>query len=108
MINSFFRGNTVKLPITFKMNGTPIDITGVKVYFTLKKRLDEEIPVLQKIIDTHTNPALGQTEILLLPDETKIEATEYNWDITVEFNPNDIVTIKNGKVKVLQGTTDVV
>lgn len=109
MIKDFFRGNTVKIPLNFKFNDTPLDITGSKVYFTMKKNLNDsyEEAAIKKVVESHTNPTQGETEILLLPIDTKVPEGQYRWDITIEFDENNVVTIKDGNVNVKVGATNV-
>jgi hypothetical protein len=109
VIKDFYRGNTVKIPLTFKFNGVPLDITGSTVYFTMKKNLLDtyDEATIKKTFINHSNPELGETEILLLPDDTRIPSGEYAWDITIEFDQYNVVTIKSGKVNVKLGATNV-
>lgn len=113
-INNFFRGNSLRIPLQFKLTteegvpGTPIDITGAKVYFTVKASLDDSYAeaAIAVVQETHTEPLEGKTEIVVLPSETLIPPGEYYWDITVEFDANNVLTITSGRTNVIQGVKD--
>jgi hypothetical protein len=51
----------------------PLDITGYKFYFTLKKSLDDADPgVLQISWTTHIDPTNGLTTLTITHDQTKV------------------------------------
>lgn len=83
--------NSIK--VTFQENGTPINITGYSVLFTVKKDSDVEksdlFALIKKDVTNHTSPLTGETHIVLSKTETDIPAGLYFWDIRV---------IKDGQV----------
>ncbi|GAB1371203.1 hypothetical protein MASR1M45_12650 [Candidatus Kapaibacterium sp.] len=112
MINGFYRGNTFKLPVSFTFEDEnsvvqSIPIDNATVYFTMKKKLTQQNYDIYKEITEHTNPSQGETEIILLPEETMVEPGVYFWDITVKFTDTDIHTFISGELTVKLGTTNV-
>ena len=81
------RGDTFDWVLTFKKAGIPIDITGWKVFFTIKlvtaykEDNDDNSTIYKKTYDI-TNGTSGQVELLIIPEEsTKFEPGNYKYDI---------------------------
>lgn len=102
------RGDTFKKTLNFTSNGSPLDITGSTVFFTIKKNpnsLDTEALVQQKVT-THTNPTQGVTEINVSGAEMGVLDVESYWyDIQVTLSNGDVATVLRGKFVVLVDVT---
>ena len=76
------RGQSKTWTLKFKENGSAVDITGYKVYLTIKSRIDmidTEAEVSKDI--TITDPTLGIVTIELTKTETEDLAGKYYYDI---------------------------
>jgi hypothetical protein len=99
------RGDTVIFELEITDNvGNPLNLTDLSVglYIVDKENLTNF--VIQKVQNTHTNPASGKTTITLLPSETRQLRSDkqYLFEIKV-FNNNDFVrTIGSGTLIVLE------
>lgn len=66
------------MPVTVtNSDGSPYNLTGCTVYFTVKKKADintsdDTAAIIQKTITTHTSPTGGLSSIVLSNAETNI------------------------------------
>jgi len=93
-------GDTQKYSLTFTEDGSPLDITGATIYLTVKKDLsDTDLEALfQKVVTAHTDPAQGETEIVVNPaDTSSLECGSYFYDIQVTTAGGEIYTPLLGK-----------
>jgi hypothetical protein len=79
--------------------GTPYNITGWTVYFTIKTHLtDLDVNALiRKEITSHTSPTSGITTINLSALEMELAVGVYYYDIQILTLENKIYTIQKGK-----------
>lgn len=83
------RGDDETIDITFSnSDGTPFNITGYTVFFTVKKECDIDIAdttdakaIIKKSVTSHTNPTAGQTKISLSSTDTNQLPGIYYWDL---------------------------
>lgn len=90
------RGDDKPLTLTFTdINGTPINITGYTVFFTVKKdyALADAQANISKTVTSHTNPTSGATTVNLTHDDTDITPGNYYYDVQVKDTSNKITTI---------------
>ena len=108
-----YRGDNKSFTLHFTdANGDPIDITGWKIYFTMKRTLiqsDAEADLKQDTTE-HDDPENGLTSIHLSNGQTDLlEAgelpTEYFYDIQVKKTDGSILTVVSGVIKVLSDVT---
>jgi hypothetical protein len=112
MIKDIIRGDTRTMPITFYSNSVPLDISGAKVFFTMKKRLDmpddeANIQVI-KTSEQHNDPTNGKTTITLTPVMTsQLVPGKYYYDFQIVFPDGSVKTYpkKIGTVNVLFDVT---
>jgi hypothetical protein len=82
ILNDIRQGDTVALPITVKLNGVAVNITGWHLYFSAKKNLnDTEFAISTKEITEHSDPTHGITAIPLTADDTSDLEGTYHYDI---------------------------
>lgn len=119
LLENFYRGDTVRIPLTFSTSvtdddgvttETPIDITDYVIWTTLKSdiELSDEDAGLQVATVVHTDPANGQTELVLEAAlTTLLEPGKYSYDIQTVTPDGDVSTIECGIVKVYADVTRV-
>lgn len=88
--NSIFikQGNTAGFDLKFN-----IDITGSTIYFTVKKELKDEIPLISKSITDHLDPVNGLTTINLTKEDTNRRIGKYLFDIQLVLTDGQVHTI---------------
>lgn len=96
---------TIELALT-EEDGTPVNLTGTTVFFTVKKKLadSDEDAVISKEVTDHTEPENGVAVISLDNDETDIAAGIYHWDIQI-LNAGKISSINYGIFRVIPDVT---
>jgi len=109
ILNPIYRGDSREYTLNFTdSEGAVIDITGWKVFFTLKRYYSygDSKAVIKKDIETHYDPINGKTKIILLPDDTEnlIRGTYY-YDIQVKRAEQNILTVLSGTIEVKPDVT---
>jgi hypothetical protein len=102
------RGDTTNYNLSFRdEDGNVIDITGWTIFFTVKADIDDvdDDAVIKKTITEHTNPANGETKIILTSDETNLAIQGYVFDIQTKNASNEIQTIIEGTLTVTKDVT---
>ena len=102
-----YEGDSDTLTVTIGTGDT--DITNYTVYFTVKSDIDDadSSAIINKDITNHTNPTIGETEIPILPADTKDESPgDYVYDIRYDDGTGAITTILNGTFKITQAVGD--
>jgi hypothetical protein len=98
---SMTRGDSSAYTLTFtQANGTPYNITGWLITFTLKTSYDipDAQKTFQKIVSVHTDPTNGISILALLPADTAMLPSRiYDFDIVVQTTSGDIYTLLKGK-----------
>lgn len=104
-LKDIIRGNTRAINLTFtQSDGTPHDLTGATVFFAVTST-DAPANDSAALIDitpvtVHTNPALGQTRIVLSPTQTRITPGTYNCGAQAVLADGTVIE-EVGKVKIL-------
>lgn len=109
-IQNFYRGDTQRYKLTLKdaTTGSPIDITGATIWFTMKPAIsdDDTNAIIQKQVTTHTDAVNGITEVVLTNADTQnLSLGTYYYDFQYVAANGDVKTILTGKVKVLGDVT---
>lgn len=103
------RGDDINLNLTFKdQDGTAINITGFKVYFTVKRRLGDgdSAALLSADVTSHTQPVLGKTIVLLAHSNTDdISEGTYYYDLQLKDTGGNISSTKRGVFNVVEDVT---
>lgn len=106
------QGDDETLKLTFKdENNAPINLTGYTVFFTMKKRPDDdaddsEAP-LKKTVTVHTDPTNGITHIPLPSAETALlEARRYVYDFQLKDLSDKLTSTKYGVCEVIKDVTN--
>ena len=102
-----YEGDSDTLTITIGTGTT--DITNYTVYFTVKSNIDDTDAqaIINKDIISHSDPLVGETQISILPADTKDETPgNYVYDIRYDDGTGAITTILNGTFKITQAVGD--
>ncbi len=98
---------------TFKeKDGTPIDISGQTVYFTVKIKWDlaeidatDSNAVIKKDITTHTDPTQWETTIILTSTDTDIDPNVYSADLQLKNASWQVSSTTRFDVEIIQEVT---
>lgn len=103
-LSPLFRGDSREYSLSFTdSEGAKIDITGWKVYFTLKKNESDGDSSAQvtKDVTEHEAPTEGRTKIVLVPSDTdSLEPGDYHYDIQVKTANGSILTVAKGRMSI--------
>jgi hypothetical protein len=102
------RGDTKIYTLRFvNKNNQPIDITGWKIYFTVKSDLckPDDDAVIKKDIVVHTNPLNGETQISLSSTDTSVDPGNYLYDIQIKTATDEVYTICQNGLTIAQDVT---
>jgi hypothetical protein len=86
-INDFPQGNTKRYKFSFTATSGPVDITGWKIYLTVKESIDDVDPGVFQVIatagdDAADDPAAGLMHVVATSADTDIEPDAYQYDFT--------------------------
>lgn len=102
------RRDDVKLTVTITDDeGNPLNLTGAKVYFTVKrnKRDTDAQAVITQEVTTHIDPVNGVTEVDLTAEQTDLEPRSYFFDVQVKDSSDRIRSINYGLIRIKQDVT---
>lgn len=80
---------TLPLVVTDPSTGEAVNLTSSMIYFTVKRKISDPIPLIQKTTTLSSEIALtapreGKAEIYLLPSDTiRLDAGSYLFDVWV-------------------------
>ena len=100
-----YRGDSKTWELEFKNEaGTPIDITGWTVYFTVKERdTDTDLNAkINKTIILHSDPTNGKTNIVLIPADTINLKGIYYYDIRIKTVAGTISTVESDSFEIIK------
>ena len=106
------QGDDHAIQVTFTdENGAVINITGYTVFFTMKKRPDEDADdsdaPIKKTVTSHSDPTNGETIIYLTSAETAVlEARRYVYDLQLKDLSDKINSTKYGVLEVIKDVTN--
>lgn len=107
------RGSSKDLELVIEDDeGEPVDLTGGQIYFTVKKHIDEVVPLIQKSSSDaaqieFTDPKGGTSRIHLFPGDTyQLELREYTFDIWfINASGKRFVVVPPSTFEVVAGVT---
>jgi len=112
-LESIVRGDDTILNITITdPNGLEVDISGDKLWFTVKsdpKEADQLAPLRREmIVPTDADSALGLAKMQLTSEDTDINSGLYQYDLQwqrIVSGNSEIITPQYGKVRFIQHVT---
>jgi hypothetical protein len=102
------RGDTWSRTMYFQdANGSPIDITGWTIFFTVKAKADDldAAAVILKTITVFSDPSAGEAEISLTSTDTAQTIASYLFDLQVKTNLGEIITVLEGIITITKDIT---
>lgn len=106
------QGDDETITVTFKdEDGVAINITGYTVFFTMKKRPDDDSDdsdaPIKKTVTSHTDPTHGITVVNLTSAETALlEPRRYVYDFQLKDLSNKITSSRYGVLEVIKDVTN--
>jgi len=103
-----YRGDDKTWEVQFKNDaGTPIDITGWKVYFTVKEKDSDsdDLAKIKKDTEVHSDPTQGKSQIVLVPTDTENLKGNFYYDIQIKKATGEFITVIVGTLEVLRDVT---
>jgi len=102
-ISDFYRGRTKVWSFVWKLDGTPVDITGFTITITFKK--DKARPdataAIQKVADL-TDPTNGIATFTLTDTDTNVPVGKYCYDIVVVDTSGAVTQATQNTVNILE------
>lgn len=95
---SISKGESITWTLSFTDDDhTPIDITGYTIIFCAKEKIDDldSAAKIRKVITSHTNPTVGETQVVLTSSDTSIEGNLL-FDIWAKNTLNQPKKVING------------
>lgn len=91
-------------------DGTPVDITGCTIYFTVKDDsyitdTDDTDAIIQVVNTVHTDPTNWVTTFVLTHAMTEVPVWEYNYDIAITYPSGNKTSSAKCKIKVIERVT---
>ena len=85
---TIFKGNPYNATITIvDEDSVAYDITGMTVFFTVKKLTDntsvDTAALITKDMTSHSDPEIGVTTLSLTAIQTNIAVGDYKWDLRI-------------------------
>ena len=106
---SIIRGTDTSIKVNFTENGTPVNITGYEVLFTVKEQdyigKGDDKALITKDITVHSDPTQGETTIVLSNEDTDIPAGNYYWDLRL-IKDGIITQTQRDMLEITQGITE--
>jgi len=105
---SIKRGDNFSRTIIFEdADGSPIDVTGWELRFTVKAKITDpdSSAVIAKVINTFSDPTSGIIELELTSTDTNQIIGSYLFDIQIKTANNEIFTILEGIITITQDVT---
>ena len=102
--------HTINLEITKTVNGvtSAYDLTGAKVWFTIRKNYndpDDTNYLIQKSTTTHDNASGGLTHLDLSHIDTNVAIGQYYYDVQIKTAEGKIFTVIKGNMKIVYDVT---
>ena len=106
------KGDSLSIPLTFvdpEDDSLTVDVTGYLLYFTmtLSRYQDESDAVVTKDIVLPAESSNGMYALVIEPDDTvTLVTTSYDFDIQIATpDRTSVITLVQGKIKLVQGVT---
>lgn len=108
-ITGVIRGDTHTINLTITNNGTPLNITGYTVFFTVnaeKEPSTDSAAVISKTVTSHSDPTNGETIISLsAADTTNVAPGTYWYDIQLKDGSGNITSFRKDRFVLVSDIT---
>ena len=96
---TIFKGDTEPLQFTITDTAGAVNLTGQKVFFTVKKKVSDpdNYAIIRKSWTSHTNAVGGITSYTLQPSDTFKNPGTYFWEIQLKGSGGAISTSSTGE-----------
>lgn len=107
---TIIRGDSAEIDVTFEdVDGTPINLTGKSVFFTVKEiddidGEDDSEAKISKKITVHTDPTAGETQIALSSEDTDLSPKDYLYDLQI-VSGGDVISTTKDFLEIIQDVT---
>lgn len=105
---SVYRGDDKDWNLTFKnSNGVAINLTGSKIFFTVKKNRSDadSVALIKKDVASHVDAVGGLSKISLTHSDTAVDVGIYFFDIQLVDGAGNVATVVAGTFVVTQDVT---
>lgn len=105
---TLIRGDFTRYVLTVTRSGSPYDITGSTVFFTMKDNVDrpDSEAAAKKTITSHFNPSGGISHIDLdAADTYNLRIQHYYYDVQIKLTDGKIYTVVKGRITVQADVT---
>jgi hypothetical protein len=81
-------------------NGVVVDITGAKIFFTVKDKTsdDDDHAILKKDVVASLDPQSGHEQITLTPTDTSSLLGNYLYSIKIKLSTGKIYSVAEGTI----------
>lgn len=102
-----FRKTTKVYELNFKKDGSPLDISDWKIYFTMKENMGDidDIAKIKKDITTHMDAPNGKTTIELSTTDTDLTPKNYYYDIKYKDDEDNVGILFRGRITIVKPVT---
>lgn len=102
---TIIRGDSESIIVDLKENNTPLDITGMTIFFTVKPALTDDLTdstaIITKNVTSLTDPTSGIATIDLTPSDTNKTPGIYYYDVQFKDADGVITSIPYGTLEII-------
>ena len=103
IVTDFYKGRTVEIPMTYKVDGVAFDITGYTFTFMMKVSLsDSDVDAVITKDAVITDAVNGELILTLSNSDTDVDTRKYYYDFIVVDDGGAIQTLDQNTLKVLK------
>lgn len=103
------QGTTFEIPIIYKQDGLPVDLTGVTAHAQLREKVSSLVPLVDLASPDNglvITPAEGKIVMTMTAAQTQaLKVYKGVWDMLLTFSDGTKVRILNGQFTVSRGVT---
>ena len=103
------RGDTPTLNFTITENSNPVSLVGATLYFTVKRKPDDDETdakaIISKKVTSHVDAVGGITKIELTVSDTTKPPRDYRFDVQIKDSSGNITSTEYGLFRVLADIT---
>lgn len=113
-LGAILRNDTRTINVTITEDGSPLDITGYTIWFTVRdigtldnitSQTNDSDAVIHLENTVHTDPTNGVTTFILSKTDTNVDPKRYAYDVSMKDGSGNITTIVYGQVDIIADVT---